>query len=428
MFALNLGYRWNLASDVEPIHSVVYLPVSNHAERVQRARPPEARRVLFDPQLYLCGLDAERATTACARLATYRWFTISGLPEYDSETQSQREWQDALKTAISSEWRGTPPGEHEMHSAAMEAVSFQASFRCTHIILPSPLISEREDEADTQAAWLDAGVAAADELDVGQPLLATVALDEATLNEAAFEANGFLDTVIDQVASRGDRVDGVYIVVSQTHARHSFETAPLVTRAYLHLCAGFSDAGFGTVMPNFCDITGFLCTAVGATGFATGQSQKLRRLSAAGFNDGGGGGRYLPNLYTHKSAAELLTETDLDLLAGKRLLGRIRDATPHSQPLFDELRREGGTAANLRNWAESQNNVSAAHRHFLHRLARETQKHLKMSEPDRFDSTVDWLESAAANALFIQRRLGDVQLKGRFAPAEMWLDCLSLFE
>ena len=427
MFALNLGYRWNLAADVEPIQSVVYLPVSNHAERIQRARLPEAKRVLFDPQLYLCGLNPERASTACTRLSTYSWFGTLGLTEYDSGAQSQRAWQDSLRETITESWRGTPPDEAAMSISAANAVNFQSSFRCTHIILPSPLISEREDEADTQAAWLDAGLAARKDLDIGQPVLATVAVDEATLNEAAFEQNGFLDTVVDQVTSRGDDVDGAYIVVTQTHARHPFESSPIVMRAYLHLCASFAHAGLNTVFANFCDITGLLCTAVGATGFATGQSQKLRRLSLAGFDDGGGGGRNVPVLYTHKSAAELLTETDLDLIVEQKLLGRIRDITPHSQALFAELRREGGGAANLRNWAESQNNVAAAQRHLLHRIAREAQKMLKEAVPDRQESARDWLESAAANALLIRRRLGGTTLRGRFAPAEEWLDCLNHF-
>lgn len=424
MFALNLGYNWKLASAVEPVRAIVYLPYANHAERVQRAPASDAQRVLLDPQLYLIGLDATRATKACARLATYPWFNVSGIPGYDSTAgQGQREWEARVREVVAEKWPGSPPDDEQaIHHAAFQAVNFQLTQGCTHIILAAPLAVERENEAETLAAWMDAGVEEAQGLDVGQPLLATVALDETTLNEEAFDENGFLDTVVDQISSR-DGIDGVYIVISQTHARHPFESSQVVWRAYLHLCSAFSAAGIDTIFTNFCDVFGLLCAAVGATGLATGQSGKLRRLSLAGFDDSSGGGKYLPHLYSHKVVAEYLTETDLDPIMKKRLLGRVRDITPHSQPLFAELQR-GGSAANLPNWAESHMKVAASQRHFLHRAAVSAQRVLKLSLDERQEHVRDWIESSAANDLLIQRRLGDSELKGRTAPTEVWLELL----
>lgn len=426
MFTLNLGYKWHLATAVDPVRAVVYLPVANHAEKIRRARSPEAQHVLFDPQLYLSGLSGERSKKACARLATYPWFGVSGLPEYNSTDGRQSVWEAILREQMPGKWPGCPPsGEEAIPRAAAQAVNFQVTLGCTHIILPSPLVSEREDEADTLATWLDAGVTQAEELEVGQPLLATVAIDEATINEAAFEENGFLDTIVDQVTSRAG-IDGVYIVISQTHAKHPFETTALVNRAYLHLCSAFSYAGLEIVFVNFCDIFGLLCVAVGATGFGTGESSKLRRLSLSAFIDGGGGGKYLPTLYSHKVVGEFLTETDLDLIVENRLLGRIRDITPHSRALFTEL-QQGGTAANLPNWAESHMNVSAGHRHFLHRISETTRGMLRLSIPERLERVRDWVESASANELLIQHRLQENELKGHFAPTESWLETLDEF-
>ena len=103
--------------------------------------------------------------------------------------------------------------------------------RVSFVILPSSLIVERENESQVQAEWLDAGIQAAGDLEVSQPVLATIAVHESVLNDAAFAPAGFLDTVVDQVAAR-DGVDGVYIVVAQDGgAKHPFESGAAVMRA-----------------------------------------------------------------------------------------------------------------------------------------------------------------------------------------------------
>src|SRR5579863_3821464 len=159
---------------------------------------------------------------------------------------------------------------------------------------------------------------------------------------------------------------GVYIVVVQNEAGHPFESSRNVQRAYVRLSSAFAARGYGTVLPNFADVFGLVCLGVGATGCSSGPSQALRRLALAGYKEEGGG-IALPRFYSHKLAAELATEADLDRIVGRRLLRRVEDRTPYSETLMDTL-ASGGSASQLQPWAESRSNVAMAHRHFIYRM------------------------------------------------------------
>src|SRR5579863_3782905 len=298
MFALNLGYRWNFASTTAGIHDVIYLPQGNSRPRLLRAPRGEAQGVLFDPQLYLAGLDANQCAKACVRLASFPWFGAHELQPFDSGTQKLTEWEAVSREVIAEHWTSAPPDEEAaIATACRDAIEFQLELGCSAILLPSPLITEREDEAQVPARWLDAATEAANELEVGQPLLASVALADTALNDAAFLPAGFLDTVVDQVSSRSG-LDGVYIVIAQTEMRHPFQTDARVNRAYLHLCRAFSYIDYDTIVTNFADVFGLVCLGMGATGLATGQSHALRRLALSGLEDESFG-KALPHLYSH---------------------------------------------------------------------------------------------------------------------------------
>lgn len=416
MLLLNLGYKWTL-QEVESVNGVLLLPCGNSLPRIQRENQPHPT-TLFDPQLYLAQLDAQDASKVCARLASYPWFNVPDLPVFDSSEMTRSAWDQAMREAVIAGWPGQPPNGDDLSQAAMSAVDFQQSRSCSQIILPGPLIVEREDEAATMAEWLDAGVGAASELEVPQPLLATVALDEAVINEAAFAPAGFLDAVVDQVTAR-EGINGVYIVIAQSSATHPFEASPTVFRAYAHLVKAFSEFGYDSVLTNFADVFGLVCGALGATGFSTGPSQSLRRLSLGAFSDSGQGRAY-PYFYSHRLIAELATETDLDRIVAARLLSRVRDRTAYSQALMEELGRPG-SARNLANWAENQNNTTASHKHFVSRMGLEDRALLNLPPSERVDRISDWLQGAASTFLYIRSRL-DEGLKGRVAPAQKWLD------
>ena len=415
MFFLNRGYKWMYG---EQVQGVALLASANGYEKLIRRTHPDCQRLLFDPQLYLSSLDADNRTKTCARLASHPWFGIEG-PEFDSGQRKLKEWENEMREVVPDIWSGQPPSS--IDEASVSAIEFQLSLSCSDVIIPTPLIVEREDEATALAAWLDAGIDAAADLEIGEPLLATVALQDIVLNEAVFDEAGFLDAVVDQVTSR-EEIDGVYLLVAHTTQSHPFKLGENVARAYLHLASAFAAAGKDCIT-NFADTFGLVCMAEGATGFASGQSQSLRRLSLDGFRDRGGGVA-VPQFYSHRCAAEFSSETDLSKIQEVGLLRRVADETPFSQALMRRL-RAGGAAGELPAWAESRNNLTAAQKHFLHRLVVEEKALAGVSVEDRFDRVMNWLEDAAANALYIQTRLeSSVGKAGLFAPSEEWRELL----
>lgn len=419
MFLLNVGYRMNLANDLDEIIGAVFLASSHTKFRLERSKYPEFRRMLFDPQLYLAKLDPERSPKACTRLATYPWFGKETAFKYNPEEGSLQEWEMKKREEITSVWPQDYPSQGDITSACSDAMEFQLTLGCTHIILPSPIIEEREDEAITQGDWLDRSLEVAISEEITQPLIATVALDEKIINESAFQESGFLDTIVDQISSRKG-IDGVYIVVSQNSNKHPFRTGEDVLRAYATLSKEFSQCGFDIIITNFADIFGLSCLALGASDFATGPSQSLRRLSFEGFQEDVRG-TALPHYYSHDNIAEFFSESDLDKLRDKKLLRRLKDHTSHSNQLMESL-NSGNSAADIPLWAENKNNLNAAQKHFIIKINNEERSIAPLNQTGKKEAIIDWLENADVNITYIDKKLGSDSIKGEVAPSENWLE------
>lgn len=419
MFTLNEGWQWRSAQFSDSLHGVVYLATSNDAERMRRRPLADFSWQLFDPQLYLATLDGNDCAKVCARLASYPWFGIVGAPEFDSSDQSQTAWQQAMQQHVRDNWTGAPPADRDIATAARSALEFQADRGCTHLIAAVPMIAEREDEAETAAVWIDAALGAAEDLNLGQPVIATVAVAEAVLNEGSFSEGGFLDTIADQVTAR-DGLGGVYIVVAQTQKQHPLCAPEFVTQAYAHLSQAFSKHGYEFVFVNFADTFGVACLGLGASGFATGPTQSLRRLCPAAFLDEGGG-LPLPHLYSHRSVAEFLPERELEKIAQLNLIRRVTDLTAQSRPLFQAL-NAGRTVAEVPAWAEGKNNVTAAASHFIARMIAEGSAYAAIPASQRTTRAESWLDDAAVNQEYLIRRLeGQLQTNPTYAPTSEWL-------
>jgi hypothetical protein len=420
VFLLNVGSKWTLASEMDEVRGAVFLASGNSHARFTRRTGPELGRVLIDPQLYLSGLDVKGCSKICGRLATHPWFCVEDVPEFDS-SMGVNDWQKIVNTAAVENWTGKAPEGDQIDEACTAAIECQLRFGCTQVILPVPLLDEREDAGGLLGTWLDAGISIAEDMQVGQPRLATIAVSYPTLNEEAFEDGGFLDAIVDQVTAR-DGLSGVYIVVGLTGTPdHPFETPAPALKAYLHLSKAFRDAKCSTVMVNFADVFGFVCVGVGATDVVTGESQTRRRLCLNAFRNQGGG-LAVPHFYSHRALAEFASETDLDKLSHARTARRVLDETPYSEDLVEAI-VDGGSAADVPAWAESQNNLGAAQRHFIARLAAECERLQLMSRKKRAAAIQDMLDEAQATELLIRRKLEKKRLDGhvgRFAPAAAW--------
>ena len=88
MFLLNIGYRW---TNIERVDGVIINASGVHITQIERRNINIKPKVLlFDPQLYLSGLDSEHCNTTCARLSTYPWFGGSNLDP--SSTVNRHFW------------------------------------------------------------------------------------------------------------------------------------------------------------------------------------------------------------------------------------------------------------------------------------------------------------------------------------------------
>src|SRR4051812_36617327 len=108
MFLLNRGYRRTISEPIDRIQGSILLPYGNVSEKLLRM-PPEYPRVLVDPQLYLAALSAADCEKACARLATYPWFGVTNVPEFDSSEQGLRAWETRIRERVQRLWPGREP-------------------------------------------------------------------------------------------------------------------------------------------------------------------------------------------------------------------------------------------------------------------------------------------------------------------------------
>jgi hypothetical protein len=412
VFIANAGYRW---SHLTALDGAIVLAQGVDSDRLQRGNVAKSR-VLFDPQLYLAGLSAEVASKACARLATYPWFGVE-LPDREANEGIQK-YRQRVQGLVPTLWPGEAPNDDDAaFEGARSALLAQFEFGCTDLILPTPLVTDRDDEFAAQLTWLDQGIKAVDAEDLSHlPVLATLAVADEALNDAAFDATGYLDGIVDAVVSRG--IEGVYLVVAQGQERHPFEISVRAARTYLHLAHAFSQAGLRQIVINFADVLGLLGLALGATAYCSGPSQSLRRLCLSSIRDQGFG-QALPFVYSHKVACELSPESDLTAIRGKGLLGRVRDITEASQPLFRTVAL-GGSAADLAEWAESVGNVAASQNHLLLAYQREAERMREMDGVEAVEAIRDWLTSAAANVTYVEKKIG--RPLGRQVPANRWLE------
>lgn len=421
MIFVNVGLDHRLPTAISSAKGIVLMPLHDYRERLERDHSIDSVTRLVDPQLYLASLDGTEASKACAKLCSYPWFGVEGAPDYE-EGMKKADWHNQLIECAKENWPGQPPDSDNAKSISMQALEFQDSIGSDILLLPCPLISDGTDDGETIAKWIDEGLAAREELELRQPVVATIALDEPILVPSAFAAYCLVDSIVDQITARSE-LSGAYVVINRSETTHPFQMSASVSRAYLTLARRLSHYGLENVIVNYADVLGLACVGLGASGFGIGDSFSRRRLSLAGLKDADAG-RRLPRFYSHPVLAEFYTEKDLDRIVALNLMKHVSDSTSFSAQLMDAL-ADGRSASEIVSWAENYSNDSAAKRHLLERLT--VADKLLVQAQNRATSTIEWLEEAHMRQLYLQERLNEVghALKGSFAPARRWLDELT---
>ncbi len=408
-FIANLGYTFGLPQSVNLDTSILASSTmpSFQLQRRKLGKYPYLKHRMFDPQLYLAGLDAAESPKHCTYLASYPWFGVRNLPEYDSEIQKQKDWNDEIKSKIAAVWpRHSPntPGEIDVFSR--DCVTFQDRLGCDQIILPSPLSTDVNSDYSEELAWLDAGLDYVEYLrtahGLSAPVLSTLALADVCLRYLAPSSNSFLDLIVDNISARD--VDGVYIVVEQ-----GSETAmerqcgnTWVLQSILHLVHEFAVNAKIKVVVNYLGMFGLVCEAAGASAWASNWYKSLYRLRLA---DKLAGGRVYPSFWSHSSAADIHMDTEFDRIVSGGGLNLIADRTIASSGLL-EAARQNRKAAEIPAWQYRQGNGEAAREHFLLSAINAEREHSGFDGQQRRDYVHQWLTQAVKNSAAVARILG----------------------
>lgn len=426
-FYANIGYKFKMPGIVAPTGSVVLasaIPMHQLDRRKINARYRHMRQRRFDPQLYLAGLDPNRAARHCANLATYPWFGVSGLQEYRSAEQKQASWRKCAKEKISGIWpREAPDDPGKYRNALHECVEYQLANGYEAIILPSPLTDDPSTSYDRELAWLDEGLHCVTEARRSQiPIYATVALADVCVRRLSPKDNPLLEMIADSISAR--EVDGVYLVLEQGaepgEARSCEDSRSLHSALTLvHYLA--KDAEMA-VSVNFFGPFGLALRAAGADLWASGWYKSTYRLR---LEDKLAEGRAFPSYWNYQTALDIHLENDFDRLRVDALIPLIEDMTPASGSLLSAAQK-GLSPNDVPSWRYSQSNVEAAREHFYYSAMHAEFVHSRVDGPARLDRVSAWLDQAARSTSTIAQCLG-IEAKTRMIHPLAWNDAFQMY-
>jgi hypothetical protein len=347
----NVGYQRGLP-DPNVLDGVVA-----HTAAVDSARSTDelvsSGEILFDPNVYLWGLDCEDAVRTCAYIATYPWIPIE-VPTLDDFDGKRREWINlGVLPAIESHWPPTIPADLE--KMVRECLQWQYDAGATILIAPAPLITQVHEGLTEYARWLAASASQATQFD--RPVLMTVAFSEVCF---PLVQEGLLDLL-----SADRLLDGLYVVMETTHTS-PYVASPALAEALLELSYHLGHRQGREVIINYADAFGLACLAVGATGIVAGYGLKYRRFSLSDYS-GGGGGPY-PRFASLRTFCRYLASADMERIRDEDLLSEfVSDSTPASEPLLLAL-SSGQSANDVLGWETERNRTAAAKAHYVQQL------------------------------------------------------------
>lgn len=413
-YLLNLGYDWSSLQRDGQVDGYVFNPSGLNKEQASRRplEPKDDQWILFDPQLYLSGLDGNACARTCANLATYKWFGIE-TPRFDSSEMNTKTWMSRVKEDVS--WApNIVQTQVGITNAVRDCLEYQRDFGVTHLIAPAPLIGTSDDQFATQIQWLDAACQLREEFSL--PVVATVSISDYLLAFSEPSQNILLQTILDNVTVRD--FDGVYLLVVQEDNPNMRLSDLHTVQSLLYVSRVVSEHAAKDVLVNFADDLGHACVAAGAIGFVGGTTSKARKLCLSDFVDRSGGAPY-PKFYSHALVADL-TMPDLEKLRDARLLRLVAaDATPFSESLLSAL-QAGGHSNAVPDWRPSRNNVRAANKHRIALSHTKAWELTELNTQQKLESVLQWLQEAAAHMSQVKLKCGANPLSEDGRHIEVW--------
>lgn len=370
MFYHNTKFRFALPEGSPRLQGGIIaasaMPAGQLVRRVRAGfrQSPYLQHRLFDPQLYLCGLDKNIAMKTVLNLATQPWFCLSDAPEYDSaEHRSIKLYKEKHAADFFAAWPGrAAQSDEDISRAARACIDYQVALGCEAIILPSPLTTVASADYEIETRWLDAGVNAARESRASLPLYATIALSDTVLRGVSAFQNPLLNTITSQVASR-EELAGVYLVVEQSVDTGYACNSKDVLLSLLVITDDLVRGARRRVITNYIGSFGAVMSAAGGGLWASGYYRSQRRLRLVDYEDAMGLAQ--PRFFSPAFAGDIGLDADLPV-AFARGYGRalLHPPTEQSTPLLQSL-AAGTYPATAPQWAYRSNNLTAATAHYL---------------------------------------------------------------
>jgi hypothetical protein len=407
----NVGYQRSLP-DQDVLDGVVA-----HTAAVDSARPTAelafSGEILFDPNVYLWGLDCEDAARTCAYIATYPWSTIE-VPTLDAFDGKRREWINlGVLPAMETHWPPSIPAD--LKKMVHACLQWQYDAGATILIAPAPLITQVHEGLTEYARWLAAAASQATQFD--RPVFMTVAFSEVCFPQVQ---EGLLDLL-----SADMSLDGSYVVMETTHTS-PYVASPGLAEALLEISYHLGHRQGREVIINYADTFGLACLAAGATGIVAGYGLKYRRFSLSDYS-GGGGGPY-PRFASLRTFCRYLASADMERIRDEDLLSEFdSDTTPASKSLLQAL-SSGKSANDVLRWETERNRTAAAKAHYVQRLRRAVDE---ITSLDNVKSRVGrmqklMLRADSMNSL-LRETFNDEPLDEDGAHVRLWRHALSNF-
>ncbi|MDB4913924.1 MAG: hypothetical protein JWM95_1568 [Gemmatimonadetes bacterium] len=323
---------------------------------------PYLQHRLYDPQLYLAGLDPNSARGTVAKLASHQWFAHHEVPEYDSEQHgSIKQWKDMHEDALIATWRRTPVTDQTGRvAAARHAIQHQINLGCDAIILPAPLTNIASQNYQVELAWIDVGIALCREMRVSVPIYATVALSDTVLRGVDPSNNPLLHTITSQIAAR-EELDGAYVVVEQAGEEGYACLCRETLLSLLVLTDDLSRGASKQVVVNYMGTVGAVLVAAGATIWSSGYYLSQRRLKLVDFEDRMG--LAMPRYFSLLLAGDIGLESDIGQAYAAGLGPKILSGTLSGAPLEAALAAKTFPET-APEWFYRSNNITSATAHY----------------------------------------------------------------
>lgn len=421
MFLLNRGYSTKIDSDLS-VNGLILSASGVNMPALERRSLSNLKIKLFDPQMYFPIELNSTCKTTFNKLATYPWYNPS-YPIFDSQEINLRDFTKQLEKKQTHCSVSHPNSVNDLKHRIKMCIDFQVSIDTSHIIFPTPLITDAEDEFTEQLAWINASLELC--ANIKKPKLITVALSDSILINKPFESNSLIQTILDNLTAFDD-IDGFYIVISRSSTNTNI-TEKNIVQTILEFSYILGHLMDKEVFLNFIDNLGFLGLAAGASYFASGYTNKERRLNFDDFIDSSSGGAPLPHFYSYKLIGDLFSDRDLSKIRDARLLKFIADdITDFSENLYNAL-KNNIDIENITDWRESRNNVTKAKLHRTELLHKKVSELMSLDFNDKIKNTLSWLQQAEINASYLENRFKNDPISEDFRHITVWRNCFENF-